>query len=129
MQVGIGPQPSRALAFVTSFGKTLEVRVLHAADSWGPDMQSRPFACVQAGRLEASACIRYFHWELCPVGALADRIVCELSGPRLTLTTLAKSHVLRAPGSLGDKPMSPSWFTVQIGQVLRDAGMLNIATP
>ena len=60
------------------------------------------------------------------MGALADRIVCELSGPRLTLATLAKSHVLRAPGSLGDKPMSPSWFTVQIGQVLRDAGKLHV---
>ena len=78
----------------------------------------------QAGRLEASACIRYYHFELCPVGALADRVVCEFLGPRLTLATLAKSHVLRAPGSLGDKPMSASWFTVQVGQVLRDAGKL-----
>ena len=95
----------------------------------GQICNSDPFAWTQAGRLEASANIRHFHFELCPIGALADRVVCELSGPRLTLATLAKSHVLRAPGSLGDKSRSSSWFTIQTGQVLRDAGMLNITIP
>ena len=100
VQVGVGPDPSRALAVVASQGKTLE-----------------------SGRCEASACVRFFHWQLCPVSAAADRVVCELSGPRLHLETLAKCHIMRAPASLGDKPMASSWFTTQVGQVLRDAGM------
>ena len=65
---------------------------------------------------------RYFHWELCPVSAAADLIVCEFGGPRLRLATIDKGYVLRAPGSLGDKPLTASYFTQQMGEVLRKAG-------
>ena len=103
----MGPDPSRALAMVVSQGKTLE-----------------------SGRCEASACVRFYHWELCPVSAAADRVMCELSGPRLHLDTLANSYIMRAPASLGDKPIASSWFTTQVGQVLRDAGELwLVSTP
>ena len=56
------------------------------------------------------------------MSAAADRLVCEFAGARLRLATLDKGYVLRAPGSLGDKPMTASYFTQQMGGVLRKAG-------
>lgn len=72
---------------------------------------------------------RYFHWELCPVSAAADLIVCEFGGPRLRLATIDKGYVLRAPGSLGDKPLTASYFTQQMGEVLRKAGAVRTGSP